>query len=242
MKKIMLFLFTVLLVTFVSGCVSTPEGERTSTSKVAPSCTPNWECTEWGKCTGTWLSASQTRTCTDTINCGTASGKPAETLTCQVPRTTSKEPFELALQLSALPEGFEIGERTERTTMDVSYEGKNLGWKKGYYIRFNKFGETIFQITTIEQYISIYPVENISKILQKGAFDDTNVTVAYFSDPKIGDKSKAYKIINPDTMLTGFVIEFTKYDVYIILTMSGTVGIDYELFKDLAKNVENKIS
>ncbi len=47
-------------------------------------CTPSWSCTSWqpvgftDTCTE---SISQTRSCTDTNNCGTGSGKPAETAT-----------------------------------------------------------------------------------------------------------------------------------------------------------------
>jgi hypothetical protein len=43
-------------------------------------CTPNWSCTNWGTCTG----GIQTRTCTDLNNCGTSTGKPAESQSCTV--------------------------------------------------------------------------------------------------------------------------------------------------------------
>jgi hypothetical protein len=37
-----------------------------------PGCTPNWQCTAWSSCTN----SQQTRTCTDSNNCGVTTGKP----------------------------------------------------------------------------------------------------------------------------------------------------------------------
>ncbi|MEM4245422.1 MAG: hypothetical protein QXR60_04435, partial [Candidatus Nanoarchaeia archaeon] len=48
-------------------------------SKCVEPCTPNWQCTDWSTC----ISNKQTRTCTDTNNCGVSTGKPSETQTCQ---------------------------------------------------------------------------------------------------------------------------------------------------------------
>ncbi|MDO8647761.1 MAG: LamG-like jellyroll fold domain-containing protein [Candidatus Diapherotrites archaeon] len=46
-----------------------------------PICTPSWSCTAWSP-TACPQSQTQTRTCTDSQDCGTTSGKPAETQTC----------------------------------------------------------------------------------------------------------------------------------------------------------------
>lgn len=46
-------------------------------------CTPNWSCTAWSVCS----SSLQTRTCTDTNNCGTISGKPSESQSCTITNT-----------------------------------------------------------------------------------------------------------------------------------------------------------
>jgi hypothetical protein len=43
------------------------------------SCSPSWQCANWTTCS---CSGNQTRSCTDSNNCGTQSGKPAETETC----------------------------------------------------------------------------------------------------------------------------------------------------------------
>lgn len=42
-------------------------------------CQPSWDCTEWGPCTITGI---KTRTCTDKNHCGTNTGMPAITQTC----------------------------------------------------------------------------------------------------------------------------------------------------------------
>ena len=46
-----------------------------------PSCTPNWSCTDWQPAPETiacGATSTQTRTCTDSNNCGTDEGRPAE--------------------------------------------------------------------------------------------------------------------------------------------------------------------
>lgn len=235
-------IFGVLVTILVSGCVQ-QDGLDPETNQEA-ACTPSWQCADWGECAGTWLSASQTRVCTDAGDCGVVAGKPEETRACQLPRVASKEPSELALQLSDLPEGFEIGERTEKTESDVSQDAKDKGWEKGYYVRFVKLGENLLQVTTIEHSNSIYPAENVSKVLESNWWNGTNTVVEDLSDPKIGDKSKAYRITAEGELVTntGYVIEFVKLDVYTMIVISGTVGIDYELLKELASKAEQKIS
>ncbi len=44
-------------------------------------CTPSWECTEWGTCTAGF----QNRLCTDKNNCNEISGKPIESKVCGTP-------------------------------------------------------------------------------------------------------------------------------------------------------------
>ncbi len=48
------------------------------------SCSPNWQCDAWSTCS---CGKHASRTCTDSHNCGTSAGKPAETKTCD-PCTT----------------------------------------------------------------------------------------------------------------------------------------------------------
>ena len=58
-------------------------------------CTPNWSCTGWSSCNAAYsdvcsnsATGTQTRTCTDLNNCGTTSGKPAESQSCTTTRNT----------------------------------------------------------------------------------------------------------------------------------------------------------
>jgi hypothetical protein len=45
---------------------------------VSPTCTPNWQCSAWNTCSNN----QQARTCTDSNNCGTTTGKPVTTQAC----------------------------------------------------------------------------------------------------------------------------------------------------------------
>lgn len=54
----------------------------------SPPCSPSWSCTAWSQCS---LSGSQSRTCTDVNQCGTGSGKPAETQACEYVPDDSNE-------------------------------------------------------------------------------------------------------------------------------------------------------
>jgi len=44
-------------------------------------CIPNWQCTDWSEC----VEEIQTRTCTDSNNCGTTVNKPTESQSCEMP-------------------------------------------------------------------------------------------------------------------------------------------------------------
>ena len=44
-------------------------------------CTPNWQCGDWTTC----ANSQQTRTCTDSNNCGNTNGKPVLTQSCNMP-------------------------------------------------------------------------------------------------------------------------------------------------------------
>ncbi|HJZ18706.1 MAG TPA: hypothetical protein VJ208_01235 [Candidatus Nanoarchaeia archaeon] len=51
------------------------------------SCTPDWDCENWGKCE----SGTKIRECTDLNSCGTDDGKPELTLTCVTEEVTSED-------------------------------------------------------------------------------------------------------------------------------------------------------
>ena len=52
---------------------------KQNTENPQAKCTPNWDCGSWSECS---KSGSQTRTCTDSNNCGTNSGKPKTSQSC----------------------------------------------------------------------------------------------------------------------------------------------------------------
>lgn len=179
------------------------------------------------------------------------------------PAETIKEPYELALNLSDLnsssfsstfKDEWRLLERTERTKADVASWALERGWKGGYRVSFYSGNDAVGR-TEIYQALSIYPLENITLILKK---DNTS---SYFywqnlslhndyydlqdlSDPKIGNKSIAYRVIISfpnKSVVTVHTIEFYRMNVYEMLEMSGTVS-DYELLKDLARKAESKIT
>jgi hypothetical protein len=154
--------------------------------------------------------------------------------------TTSKTPVELILSTSALPEGFRVKDQAPRTRSEVSESGLNLGWKEGYYISFMK-GETVFDATVIEQYISIYPVENMS-LLVTPRENDEGITYESLDIEQIGDASRAYKVTESDEFFeqSSYVIEFRKKDVLMYLSVSG-IEQNYEVLKDLAKKAASGI-
>jgi len=162
-----------------------------------------------------------------------------------LPATTSKEPSELALELSDFPSNFSIQERAPRVKSDVSEEGINWGWKKGYITTYVQ-GDDLYGYTIINQYISIYPIENISRTIEP-AVSDNETLVEPIEIEKIGDQSNAYKITYSEDLgdgnileTVGYQIEFIKKDVYERLIIEGATK-DFELLKNLAKKSADKI-
>lgn len=154
-------------------------------------------------------------------------------------KETTKEPVDLILQLSDLPENYTLGDKAERLRSEVSSSGLSIGWEKGYYVKYKRIGDTIFDATVIEQYISFYPIENISKAVTTYESNE-NITYEQMSNPNIGDNSAAYKVADAEGIGGGYIIEFIKKNVYEAMTISGT-STDYELLKELAKKAVAKI-
>ncbi len=78
---------------------SNPNGQQTNT----PLCTENWNCNNWSSCNN----GQQTRTCTDSNNCGTTNNKPSLSKACQQEQTpaTSGECSGLPLWVQDAPNG-----------------------------------------------------------------------------------------------------------------------------------------
>lgn len=152
---------------------------------------------------------------------------------------------EMALQLSDLPEGYEIQERSERVASDVRQEGLDQGWKRGYVVNYQKINVNTDSSCTIQQVISVYPIETITPLLLDDrarflGYANDNFTVDEMPNPTIGDTSLAFRSTEGEDDTKTYYILFAKKDVYEDVRMTGTVT-DYELLKDLAKKAAAKI-
>jgi len=156
------------------------------------------------------------------------------------------EPSEMALQLDELSENYQIKERSEQVKSDVVKSALDLGWKKGYIVKFVQVDLNNLEVTSIEQSISVYPIENINKSLSLQRDEstkytaNTSYTIDDLSNPNIGDQSQAYRITNKLDNSKLYAIDFVKQDVFESLRMSGTFT-DYENLKELAKTAAEKI-
>ena len=175
---------------------------------------------------------------------------PAETTTpiptlipAATPQTTTMQVSELILDLSDFPGNYSIKERNPRLKSDVNEEGIELGWKGGYYGRYARIGENIFDVTLIEQHISLYPIENITKVPMLPRESTENITFEEIPCSGIGDKCISGRMTITDEFGREervYMIEFVKMDVYELFYIIGT-STDYELLVNLAKKAEAKI-
>jgi len=157
--------------------------------------------------------------------------------------TTTLEPKDMAITRDEVPEEYGIKERGDRSKDDVSEHGKSLGWQEGYMIAFTRVGDGLSDMSGISQFISIYPLESMSRTITAPEKEE-NMTLSILPDPKIGEQSQAYKETGDATIfgtLVRYTIEFRKLNVYEHLTIAGTGGVDYETLKELAKKAESKI-
>jgi len=152
----------------------------------------------------------------------------------------------LILKVEDFPqdEGWTLKDRAERGKTDVSDNGLNLGWKRGYYANYlnGELKAENLDYSRVDLLISEYPPENISLALKTEESDDYT-TYDPLSDPQIGDESKAYKVISIneyDVEDIYYEIQFRKKNLLFTLQNYGT-RTDYALLKDLAKKAEAKI-
>ncbi|MDO9549898.1 MAG: hypothetical protein Q7J03_02895 [Methanoregula sp.] len=164
-------------------------------------------------------------------------------------KTSVIEPAEMILQTSEIPVNFTLVEKGERNASDVSEWGLDHGWKKGYYAVFLKNDPGSLPGTVVEQYISVYPTENITLIVPDTVSgwknwtieeNSVNLTFEEFSLPTIGDSSAAMRVSNKTDSTEEYLITFVKKDVFQNFWTNGT-ATDYETAKQLATIAAAKI-
>ncbi len=253
MKK--LLQLSIIFIVLVAGCAQ-PTGEVITGKVVAnetfeEDCRPNWNCTFWSDCIRTGAEIGiQNRTCIDNNNCVV---NKEESRVCGLPGIALKEPSQMVLEVSDLPDKNWTVEKNVRSREEVSQIERELGFKKGYNVTFFSQENDI-----IKHFISVYPLVN-SAINMTFSFEtakenyrtgrryeNTSKRISSISEldnPFIGDFSIAYNVtvLNKNVKENVYTICFTKWDVAEVITIEG-INSDYELLKELAKKAEEKIA
>ena len=134
-------------------------------------------------------------------------------------------------------------EQFERNLSDMRDWAVDKGWKKGYYVYYERTGQ---DARFLEQAVSVYPAENISLVVPdtiqgiKNWSAEENMTFEELPAPGIGDFSRAMKIYKAGDPETEYLVTFVKYDVFMELWTNGT-ATDYETLKQLAGIAAGKI-
>lgn len=153
---------------------------------------------------------------------------------------------DMALQLADLPSDYILRDRSVMTSPEVSQLTRDLGWRQGYFVTFDRTGRTRTDQTRIRQSINIFPAENMNKVfsLEKIALSEgpTPFSSPYeIPFPTIGDRSIAYRMTNtPDEGQVTYTVIFTRKNAFERITMAGT-STDYETLKDIAEKAAARI-
>ena len=123
------------------------------------------------------------------------------------------------------------------------------GWKKGYYVSYLTNNPNALPGTVVEQYISLYPAENITLIVPNTVDswknwtieeNNVNLTIEELTLPTIGDSSAAMKVTDKSDNSEGYLIVFVKKDVFQNIWTNGT-ATDYDTARQLAGIAAAKI-
>jgi hypothetical protein len=153
------------------------------------------------------------------------------------------EPSQMALQPSEVPGNFTLVEKAERNVSDMSSWAVDQGWKKGYYAVWQMNDQSLLPGTVFEQYISVYPANNISLIVPDTVYmvknwsaQEENVNISVVDElplPTIGDSSSALRIFDKSNNTEEYIVAFVKKDVFQEFYTNGTAA-DYETARQLA--------
>ena len=120
-------------------------------------------------------------------------------------------------------QGFNQTFFTERNTTGLANDSIEMGWKSGFSAGYNNTTDVY------EQYISIYPRENISRVFGP---DDFEVNDTVISAKSFGDWSKALSFSQDGK--PALVLVFYKGDVFETLYSSGNSTSNLEWFAQKA--------
>lgn len=190
-------------------------------------------------------------TCFVIISIGIAGCTSQAPSASPVPETkiSAIEPAEMILQPSDIPMNFTLVEKGERNASEMNEWALDHGWKKGYYAVYLKTDPGSLPGTVVEQYLSVYPAENITLIVPDTVSswknmtvepNNVNVSVEELSLPTIGDSSAAMRYFNKTDKSEMYVISFVKKDVFQNFWTNGT-ATDYETARQLAGIAAAKI-
>lgn len=153
----------------------------------------------------------------------------------------------MALQLSDLPDGYSIKERSDVSYAEISPMARDEGWKKGYFVSFYRMNVKNYDITGITQQISSYPLNRMTLIFDEVKNNlitraDASVSVTELPFPKTGDRTIALRSVDANDQygIITYTVIFTKKDVLEQIEMRGTTT-DYEVLKDSAQKAALKI-
>ncbi|MCX6682053.1 MAG: hypothetical protein NTY71_03590 [Methanoregula sp.] len=153
----------------------------------------------------------------------------------------------MALQLSDLPDGYSIKERSDVSYAEISPMARDEGWKKGYFVSFYRMNVKNYDITGITQQISSYPPNRMTLIFDEvknnlNTRADASISVTELPFPKTGDRTIALRSVDANDQygIITYTVIFTKKDVLEQIEMRGTTT-DYEVLKDSAQKAASKI-
>jgi hypothetical protein len=153
---------------------------------------------------------------------------------------------EMALQPGDLPSEYILRDRSVMISPEVSQLTRDLGWRQGYFVTYDRTGRTKSDRTRIRQAVSIFPVENMKKVytFEKQALEGPENSL-YSPDeipfPATGERSIAYRRTDtPEPGQVTYTVIFTKKNAFERITMTGT-STDYETFKDVVQKAAAKI-
>jgi hypothetical protein len=152
-----------------------------------------------------------------------------------------------ALQLTDLPSGYILRDRSVVAYGEVSQLDRDLGWRQGYQVSFYRLDKKHDDMTDLSQVIGIYPPENINEVfrIQRDALMPAGYNASGYQIPFpiIGEQSVAWKESTGSSQgnVTAYTVIFVKKNVFEQIHMEGTTT-DSEVLKTLSQLAAGRIT